>query len=151
MYLALDLEHTLIFSIFDPQPRPGLRKFLDWAGKWFGQDHIVIYSAVPRPTWEVVALNLVRRGHAPDWFPHIQFFQAKFPLSPPNWQKDNLCPVKDLRRICPDIERVTIVDDYEEYIIPNQRHRWIKIKAWVGDVDEDDRELIRVANHILKA
>jgi len=152
--LALDLEHTLIGNAVSRFPRPGLRSFLDWAGARFGPDNIVIYTAVSHEIWQDVATHLVADGFAPGWFADLKHLQPEKPLALA-WGSSFDDPVKDLRRVCPDIDQVIIVDDYMEYIRHDQRHRWVRIEPWErpdGDTrDADaDRELDRVRSMIEK-
>lgn len=142
MHLALDLEGTLIESVYDPKPRPGLREFLDWAGELFGPENICLFTAVPFSAWLPVSDHLVESGAAPAWFATIRYLQAEPPAG-----QEGLAPVKDLTRVHGDIEQVIVVDDFEEYILPDQRHRWIWIDERFGD---DDSEFQRVRAEIEK-
>lgn len=142
--LALDLEATLIISAHWPWSRPGLREFLDWAGETF--ERIVIFTAVEETLFKNVADFLISRGEAPPWFGSIDHFRAtEFPDE--EWcDKSPEIMCKDLKQVCGDIERVVLVDDHEGYVIPSQKHRWVKICPFDGD--PKDRELTRVREEL---
>jgi hypothetical protein len=120
MILALDLEFTLMGPVKGRDPRPGLHNFLAWAGERF--EKVVIFSAVEESDFRAAAQELVARGKAPGWFADLDFYQAEG-------------DIKDLRRIG-DPAQTLIVDDFEEYILPEQRERWIEIEPYIS---EDDR------------
>jgi hypothetical protein len=79
-----------------------------------------------------VARNLVREGSAPGWLEHVACVA---------WTG----PFKDLRFIQDaDVEKTLLLDDYEGYVHPEQRHRWIAVEPFVAPYSSGDRELLRV-------
>ena len=123
---------SLTFNI----PRPGLKKFLEVISDNAGR--IVIMTTVPEDRFRKIAQHLVDQRVAPEWFVLVEYI---------NWQR----PYKDLLQI-PDVNtptEVLLVDDYEGYVRPDQKDRWIKIETFF-DQGEKDRELLRVME-ILKA
>jgi len=52
--------------------------------------------------------------------------------------------IKDLRCVSSDIENVLLVDDFEGYIHPQQKHRWVEITqfSYPYNVDGALKELI---------
>ena len=126
--LALDLEGTLISNAVSQIPRPGLFSFLEEASRLFPR--IVIFTAVREATFRSVAQGLVDSGDAPAWFADLEYV---------NWHGT----AKDLRFIkdaC--IEDIVLVDDFEGYVMAEQKQHWIAIKSYENPYGTDDRELL---------
>jgi len=126
--LAIDVEGTIIKDSLDPLPRPGLLEFLTWASE---QHRLVIFSTLPEKKFREIAAALVAHGAAPEWFPRLEYFR-KTPAD----------SFKDLTRVG-DPLRVWLIDDYEGYVDPAQRKRWIRIETYFDQGDQDE-ELARV-------
>ena len=115
--LALDMERTLIVSERHPQPRPGLKEFLQFCRNKFPR--VVIYTGVDNDRAREILEMLARQGDIPRKFPdQVDYIE---------WPGD----VKDLRHI-PNArpEEVLILDDYRDYILPEQRGQWIPVNPY---------------------
>ena len=115
--LALDMERTLIVRERHPRPRPGLKNFLNFCWKNF--ERVVIYTGVDNDRAREILERLDRRGEVPRGFPdQVEYIE---------WPGD----VKDLRHI-PNAhpEEVLILDDYRDYILPEQRGQWIPVNPY---------------------
>lgn len=115
--LALDMERTLIVSERHPRPRPGLKEFLNFCRGKF--DRVVIYTGVNNDRAREILEMLARQGEVPRAFPdQVEYIE---------WPGD----VKDLRHI-PNArpEEVLILDDYRDYILPEQRGQWIPVNPY---------------------
>ena len=130
--LALDVEGTLIKDSLDPLPRPGLAEFLHWA---YAQFRLVIFSTLEEDRFREIAAALVAQGATPEWFPGLAYFR-KTPTD----------PYKDLTRVG-DPAAVWLVDDYEGYVDPAQKKRWIRIETYFDQGDADE-ELERVQHEL---
>lgn len=129
--IALDLEGTLISNAMSCFPRPGLRAFLDTCRNRF--DRVVLFTAVDAARVRAIVEVLAGEGSAPAWFAECEIVA---------WSG----PYKDIRFIPDaDIAGTLLVDDIEAYVHPNQKHRWIPIKAFDPPYDDGDRELERIA------
>jgi hypothetical protein len=128
--LALDLEGTLISNAVSQIARPGLHEFLEFCRQ--AVSRLVLYTSVPEATVRAVAANRVAEGAAPAWFNHVECVR---------WHGGQ----KDLA-VIPGVglERVILVDDYEGYVVPEQRGRWLPIRSYAAPYAEDDSELQRV-------
>ena len=130
MVLALDLEGTLISNAVSQIARPGLHDFLEFCR--CAVSRLVIYTAVPEAKVREVAANLVAEGAAPAWFEGVECVQ---------WSGS----AKDLAAIPgTTAERVLLVDDFEPYVLSDQRGRWIPIASYTAPYAADDTELRRV-------
>lgn len=131
--IALDLEGTLIQDQLDPRPRPGLYKFLELLR--ILEMRICIMTTVPEPIFRKIVTSLIGQGAAPDWFAEAEYI---------NWDR----PCKNLNCIIGSaLKNCFLVDDYEGYVCPHQKDRWICIETYFEQ--EDDEELTRVAKVIL--
>ncbi len=128
--LALDLEGTLVSNAMSQIARPGLFEFLEFCRR--AVPRVVIYTAIREPRVREVAAGLVAEGSAPGWFEGIEFVE---------WDGD----LKDLALIPgAAVERSLLIDDYEDYVVPDQRDRWRPIRSFAAPYPEDDRELERL-------
>lgn len=133
--LALDLEGTLISNAVSQSPRPGVYHFLDQVSSYFPR--IVIFTSVREEIFRSIARGLVSTGDVPDWFAGLEYVK---------WEG----PTKDLRFIeHSSIDEVLLVDDYEGYVLEDQRQHWIAIKRWGSPYSDDDQELIRVLQELI--
>jgi hypothetical protein len=128
--LALDLEGTLISNAVSQIARPGLHEFLEFCGQ--AVSRVVLYTAVPERTVRQVAENLVAEGAAPAWFQNVECVEW-------NGRTKDLAVIPGV-----GVERVILVDDYEGYVMPEQRDRWIPIRVYAAPYAADDSELQRV-------
>lgn len=135
--IALDLEGTLISNAMSCFPRPGLRVFLDTCRSRF--DRVVLFTAVDAARVRAIVEVLAGEGSVPSWFADCEIVA---------WSG----PHKDIRFIPEaDIVRTLLVDDLEAYVHPDQKQRWIPIKAFDPPYDDGDRELERIARLLSRA
>jgi len=93
---------------------------------------LVIYTSVPLAKAREVAANLVAEGSAPGWFENVEYVQ---------WNGRT----KDLSLIPgATVERTLLVDDYEGYVVPDQRRQWLPIGSYSAPYAADDTGLERV-------
>jgi hypothetical protein len=112
--IALDLEGTLISNAVSQIPRPGLYQFLEFCRATF--ERVVIFTAVSEPLTRRIVDELVLGGDAPPWF--------AADLEYVNWTGSH----KDLAFIPrAAVEETLILDDQEDYILPEQRQFWIRV------------------------
>ena len=123
--LALDLEGTLISNAMSQFPRTGLHAFLVSSAELFGKNNIVIYTTVSQTLFRDIANRLYDEGHVPEWFTTIRYIE---------WAGQ----IKDLRCVSADIEKVLLVDDFEGYIEPQQKHRWVEMTPYIHPYHDDD-------------
>lgn len=134
--LALDLEGTLISNAISQVPRPGLREFLEFCRESFGQ--LLIFSGVREEVFRNVAQRLFDDGEAPKWLVDLQH---------QHW----IGEYKDLRQIDNAVlEETAIIDDQEDCIHPDQKHRWIPICEFETPYADNDRELDRMMRVLAK-
>ena len=144
--LALDLECTLITNVINKRARPGLKDFLQFCLDSF--EKVVIYSGAGPESVQLALEELEGAGLIPD-----DFLARTEILAVEGWYKD----LKLIEGYHPN--ESLIVDDYEDYIQPDQKSQWIPIqpyhrgeeddywtksKAHPPDPDDPDRELLRV-------
>jgi NLI interacting factor-like phosphatase len=128
--LALDLEGTLVSNAVSQIARPGLHEFLDFCRRAVAR--LVMYTSVPEAKVREVAANLVAEGSAPAWFGNVECVQ---------WSGR----VKDLAFIPrATVERTVLIDDYEGYVVPEQRRQWLSIVSYSSPYGPEDTELQRV-------
>lgn len=120
MILSVDAEGVMIDSFTGMVPEPGLHDFLSRMKGRF--DEVVVFTALNRKKWDVVARFLVDGGHAPAWLADIRHVKAKR-------------GEKDLRRIGEDVVHV---DDDPGFALPGQVDRWV-IKSEAGFADVESR------------
>jgi hypothetical protein len=112
--IALDLEGTLISNAVSQIPRPGLYQFLEFCRDTF--ERIVIFTAVSEPLTRRIVDQLVLDGDAPPWFGRE--------LEYVNWTGS----YKDLGFIPGAIiEETLLLDDQEDYVLPEQKRFWISV------------------------
>lgn len=132
--LALDLEGTLISNAVSQFPRPGLRHFLDQVNNHFPR--IVIFTAVREEVFRSIARELVCTGDVPDWFAGLEYVK---------WDGSK----KDLRFIeNSSIDEVLLLDDYEGYVLEEQRQHWVAIPKFESPYASDDCELTRILQEL---
>lgn len=149
--LALDLESTLITNVINRRARPGLKDFLQFCLDAF--EKVVIYSGAGPESVQLALEELERAGLIPD-----DFLTRTEIIPVEGWYKD----LNVIEGYSPN--EILIVDDYEDYIHPEQKDQWIPIqpyhrpqggdrwiesKAHAPDPDDPDRELQRI-KEILK-
>jgi len=132
--LALDVEGTLISNAMSQFPRPGLKAFLAFCQQVFPE--VVLFTAVSEPRTLKCMQTLVEEGSVEPEVASIVYIP---------WEG----PKKDLsfvQKLYPDasLEEILIVDDLEEYIVPEQRSQWVPIESWVSPYVDTDRELERI-------
>jgi hypothetical protein len=142
--LALDLEGTLICTFRRPDPRPGLRDFLEWSGNRFRR--VVVFTGVHPVDFRFLARQLAAEGLVPAWFAGVEHFGARqVSPGPPEravWKKD-------LSWLGEEVRRVFLVEDQERYVVDGQRSQWIRITDWcAGGEDPRDRALESVRKEI---
>ena len=112
--LALDLERTLITNSINRLPRPGLYQFLEFCLESF--EDVVIFTGTSNETASEVLEELTKKGIIPpDFITRTKII---------DWEGE----YKDLRFIkgySPD--EILILDDDEDYILPEQKSQWIPI------------------------
>lgn len=134
--IALDLEGTLILNGMSQIPRPHLNIFLSCLKEYSSK--IVIYTTLSERKFNEIANVLVKEKVVPDWFKDLEYI---------NWQGEK----KDLRYIDDNIDNILIVDDYEEYIMEEQKSQWIKINQFEYPYGKEDKELLKIIEIIKKA
>ncbi|WP_031386813.1 NIF family HAD-type phosphatase [Desulfonatronum thiodismutans] len=128
--LALDLEGTLVSNAVSQIARPGLHDFLEFCRREVPR--LVLYTSVPERKVREVTANLVAEGSAPAWFKNVECV---------HWNGR----VKDLTMIQgTTVERTLLIDDYEGYVIEEQRRQWLPIDTYSTPYSADDTELQRV-------
>jgi hypothetical protein len=128
--LALDLEGTLVSNAVSQIARPGLHEFLEFCRR--AVPRIVLYTSVPESKVREVAASLVAEGSAPAWFENVECV---------HWKGS----VKDLSVIQgTTVERILLIDDYEGYVIEDQRRQWLPVESYSAPYSADDAELRRV-------
>jgi hypothetical protein len=128
--LALDLENTLISNAVEVLARPGLADFLAWAISRF--ERVVLFTGVHEAHALSIIADLVSVGDAPREALDIPYVRWSGPTK-------NLSFVEDA-----EIEEIILVDDQERFVVPDQRHRWIRIAEWDPPYPMTDAELARV-------
>lgn len=122
--LALDLESTLITNVIHKRARPGLKDFLQFCLDSF--EKVIIYSGAGPESVQLALAELGGAGLIPDDFlARTEIFTVE------GWYK-NLNVIKGY-----DLEEILIVDDYEDYIQPDQKSQWIPIQPYHRSHDED--------------
>jgi len=127
--IALDLEGTLISDAESQRPRPGLRKFLVACKKMAGR--VVMFTAVKEDRFRAVARSLVNRRYVPHWFENMEY------ISWSGFKKD----LRFIPRTNPEL--AVLVDDYPDFVLSEQVHRWIKIESFQSPYSSYDAELSR--------
>ena len=128
--LALDLEGTLVSNAVSQIARPGLYEFLEFCRR--AAPRVVIYTGVAERKLREVAANLVEEGSAPAWFASIEYVR---------WSGDK----EDLALIPgATVERTLLIDDYEDYVVPEQRRERPPIRSFSAPYAADDTELQRI-------
>lgn len=133
--LALDLEGTLISNVVSCWARPGLNDFLRWAVATF--DRVVVFSAASPARVQCALDALVEMRDIEQRF-------AKLPIV--NWSRIGHKKLEYVDAANPD--QVWLVDDYEEYVDPSERHRWVAVNTWEAPYAPTDNELYRVQQAI---
>ena len=134
--LALDLEGTLISNAMSQIVRPHLKIFLEEVNVKF--DKIVIYTAVSEEKYNEILSLLLKEQSVSDWFEDVEYIK---------WSGKH----KDLNYICNEIDNVFIVDDCEDYILPEQKLQWIRINQYEYPYSNEDNELLNILKVIKKA
>ncbi len=126
--LALDLERTLVDNALHGTPRPDLFNFLTFCHEHF--ERIAIFTTVEEADAREVLNDLDRDGYLPTGLLDRLEYVA--------WSGEykDLTFIKDASP-----SEAMMVDDDAGWIRPDQRERWIEIKAWDGG---EDSELERV-------
>jgi hypothetical protein len=132
--LALDLQGTLISNAVNQFPRPGLHAFLAWALKAF--DRVVLFTSVRREVAIGVLRALVREGDAPPEAMAIEYV---------DWPRSGRKDLRFITNALPD--DIVIIDDKEEYILPEHRERWLRIASWTEPAAADE-ELTRIRREL---
>jgi hypothetical protein len=115
--LALDLERTLVTNVISRWPRPGLYPFLEFCLDTF--EKVVIFTGSSTELARETLQELAEKGSIPG-----DFLQRAEIL---DWEGS----YKDLRYIRGyQPEEILIVDDYEDYILPQHKEHWIPIKPY---------------------
>ena len=133
--LALDLEGTLISNAMSQIVRPHLKFFLEEVNVKF--DKIVIYTAVSEEKYNEILSLLLKEHSVPDWFNDVEYIK---------WSGKH----KDLNYVCNEIDNVFIVDDCEDYILPEQKLQWIRINQYEYPYSNEDNELLNILKVIKK-
>lgn len=91
-----------------------------------------MYTAVHEAKFREIANTLAAEGSVPEWFKTVEYV---------NWAGRH----KDLTAI-PGAEVIStiLIDDLEDYILPEQRAQWIPILSYSAPYPQDDSELTRV-------
>ncbi len=134
MVLALDLEGTLISNAVSMWPRPGLFEFLEFCRKKF--ERIVMFTYVDDEYVRKVANILADEGTVPEWFRSIEV------VSWPNAKSGRWKDLAFIPNAAP--EEILILDDMEDFIMPDHKSRWIAIESFEHKDPPVDRELFRV-------
>ncbi len=116
MAISLDLEGTIITNALEAHPRPGLGAFLDWCDRRF--DRIFVYTCVDQPRANDILSGLVYGGEIDPSVAERMEYVA--------WSRGFDGARKDLRACAFPVERNVILDDMEMWIVPDQRHRWVR-------------------------
>jgi hypothetical protein len=128
--IALDLEGTLISNAVSQIARPGLLEFLDFCQAVVPR--IVMYTSVYEVKFRDISKMLADERLVPEWFKTIEYV---------NWTGRH----KDLTAIpSARVGRTVLIDDYEGYVLPEQKERWIPIRSYSAPYAEHDAELRRV-------
>lgn len=120
--ISLDIEGTLVTHYRDCRPRPGLRGFLRFCLDWF--DRVFVYTLLSEDETLEVFGSLLDGGHLPPGFLDAYEYVR--------WPRGKHGTTKDLRRCHVPVSVNAIVDDTEEVIPPDQRHRWIQVPEYEG-------------------
>lgn len=81
-------------------------------------DRVVVFTSVRTPLAREVLRTLVEYDEAPAWFAESEIV---------TWEG----ALKDLAFVeGANIERVTLLDDQERYVVPAQRGQWVAIAEW---------------------
>lgn len=134
--VALDLEGTLIFTTYDPVPRPGLHEFLSFCCSEFPR--VALFTAASRENaMEALQAGVDAGAIPPAFVDRLEFIE---------WEGEH----KDLAFV-PDCQpsEVVFVEDNADWIRPDQRDRWIAVPEFLGD-EADDAVLVR-ARHAIQA
>jgi hypothetical protein len=127
--IALDLEGTLISNAVRQFPRPGLFDFLEFCAASCRQ--VVLFTAVPEEPARRILDLLVEEKAAPPWFRSVPYVEWDLHFK-------DLCNIPSS-----DALRSLIVDDNPDYILPEQRSRWIPIEKYQSPYTDDDEGLDR--------
>lgn len=134
--LALNLEGTLISNAMSQIVRPHLKYFLEEVNYKF--DKIVIYTTVSEEKYNEILSLLLKEQNVPEWFKDVDNIK---------WSGK----YKDLKYVSNEISNVFILDDYEGYIVPEQKSQWIEIKQYEYPYTDNDNELMNILKVIKKA
>ena len=85
---------------------------------------------------EILSL-LLKEQSVPDWFKDVEYIK---------WSGKH----KDLNYVCNEIDNVFIVDDCEDYILPEQKLQWIRINQYEYPYSNEDNELLNILKVIKK-
>lgn len=130
--LALDLEGTLISNAVSQIARPHLYEFLTRCDELVRR--LVMFTTVEEFRFRAIASSLVKEKVAPRWFAEIEYI---------HWSGE----YKDLSFISNSLlEEILLVDDYEGYIHPDQKNRWIFIPQFSHPYSSTDNELLNLLN-----
>lgn len=134
--LALDLEGALISDAESMVARPGLFKFLTCCRPLF--QRIVIFTNIEESRFRKIASRLVDEGAAPRWFADIECV---------DWTgaTKDLTLVRDT-----EVEHVLLVDDSPLAVQPGQHSCWVPIKRYKRPFEQDDCELDRVLEELVR-
>jgi hypothetical protein len=93
---------------------------------------LVIFTAVDEASFRTIANKLVENSYAPSWFAEIEYIV---------WHG----VVKDLAFIPgAAVDDALIMDDFEPFIHPEQKTRWLKISHFDPPYSLEDADLERV-------
>jgi hypothetical protein len=92
-------------------------------------ERIVLFTAVNRERVAFIQRTLVDLGDVPPWFANLDRV---------NWDQRK-SSVKDLKLTgVSSIDEAILVDDYEVYVDPSQKHRWIQVPEFTYPYSEDE-------------
>lgn len=136
--IALDLEGTLLTTAYNALPRPHLTDFAEWCLETF--DRIFVYTAVDPRNARVIIARFVRAGVLPARFPQrAELVQ---------WLRGSDGVLKDLRRLHLPLDRVVLLDDMRDWVVEDQRHRWVPIEPF-DEPRQGDEALLTIRPEIL--
>lgn len=123
--IVLDIEGTLISNAVSIFPRHDLFKFLTFLKKKC--DEIVIMTYLDERVFRKISKILCEEESVPNWFGNLKYI---------DWKEKS--SYKDLRFVSDDITNIYIIDDMENYILPEQKGQWIQIKSFERPYKKDN-------------
>jgi len=135
LVVALDLEETLISNAVSAFPRPGLKRFVEFALKV--ADRVVMFTIVREERARDLLQQIENEGCLPAGFAAA----VEFVLY--------LGRTKDLSAAGePESATILLVDDQPSMVHPGQEANWIPIAEFLPPFDQENHELERVAKVI---